>query len=69
MIMGKSNYYDKMEWQDSIKVIITQKFKFCSKCDFKRMTSYDPILSDRNTTDYFLYLGQIMKKLVSHVNK
>ena len=23
--MEKSNYYDKMKWQDSIKVIITQK--------------------------------------------
>ena len=24
--MGKSNYYDKIKWQDSIKVIITQNY-------------------------------------------
>ena len=25
-VYGESNYYDKMKWQDSIKVIITQNY-------------------------------------------
>ena len=35
--MGKSNYYDKMEWQDSIKVIITQKLHQIRNWEFHNM--------------------------------
>ena len=35
--MGKSNYYDKMEWQDFIKVIITQKLHQISNWEFHNM--------------------------------
>ena len=35
--MGKSNYYDKMKWQDSIKVIITQKLHQIRNWEFLNM--------------------------------
>ena len=35
--MGKSNHYDKMEWQDSIKVIITQKLHQIRNWEFHNM--------------------------------
>ena len=35
--MGKSNYYDKMKWQDSIKVIITQKLHQIRNWEFHNM--------------------------------
>ena len=35
--MGKSNYYDKMEWQDSIKMIITQKLHQIRNWEFQNM--------------------------------
>ena len=35
--MGKSNYYDKMEWQDSKKVIITQKLHQIRNWEFHNM--------------------------------
>ena len=34
--MGKSNYYDKMKWQDSIKVIITQKLHQIRNWEFQK---------------------------------
>ena len=36
-VYGKSNYYDKMEWQDSIKVIITQKLHQIRNWEFHNM--------------------------------
>ena len=35
--MGKSNYYDKMKWQDSIKGIITQKLHQIRNWEFHNM--------------------------------
>ena len=35
--MGKSNYYDKMKWQDSIKVIITQNLHQIRNWEFHNM--------------------------------
>ena len=35
--MGKSNYYDKLKWQDSIKVIITQKLHQIRNWEFHNM--------------------------------
>ena len=35
--MGKINYYDKLKWQDSIKVIITQKLHQLRNWEFHNM--------------------------------